>query len=136
MVRMRNIAEQKRLIVCMLLMAFLSMFLMTGCGSEDKYVKLVKQGTMDMEPNVQIGRAFDKFFTDGKWKSFVATDNSRIVEFTGKCTWNNKPATCTIQFSITGEARFALGTVSINNVDMNRVTSRQIVDKALTGQRQ
>lgn len=133
MVKFVSLAEQRKFIICMFLVILLSAFLTAGCGSEDKYIKVVKQGTMDMEPNIPIGKAFDKFFSNGKWRSFKATDHSRVVEFTGKCTWNNKPATCNIQFIMASDTRFELGAVSINDVDMNRLQARQIVDKVLTG---
>jgi len=132
MVRIVNMAEQKKLMICLLFVALFSVFLMAGCGSEDKYVQTVRQGTMNMEPDVKIGKAFDNFFTEGKWKSFKSTDNRRVVEFRGKCTWKNKPAACTIQFIIMGDKQFELGAVSINDVNMNRLASQQIVDKALT----
>ena len=105
--------------------------LTSGCG-DDKYVTAVKTGTLQMEPNIQIGKAFENFFANTKWKSFQSDKNQRIVEFTGDCTWHNSPAKCTIQFIVTSDTEFELGYVGINDAGMNRIESAAIVHKALT----
>ena len=102
-------------------------------GFMDKQVQTVRNGTMQMEPNIKIGDAFDEFFADGKWKSFKSTDKSQVVEFNGDCTWNDKPAKCRIQFIMNKDGKhFELGAVSINGKDMNKLEAAAIVDKALT----
>ena len=54
-----------------------------GCGGEkyDKSILLVRNGTLKMNPNVPIGKAFDQFFANGKWQSFISTENKTFVEF-------------------------------------------------------
>ena len=102
-------------------------------GFMDKQVQTVRNGTMQMEPNIKIGDAFDEFFADGKWKSFKSTDKSQVVEFNGDCTWNDKPAKCRIQFIMNKDGKhFELGAVSINGNNMNKLEAAAIVDKALT----
>ena len=103
-----------------------------GCG-DDKNVTLVKKGTMQMEPNIEIGKAFDKFFGNPKWKSFKSTDNQQIVEFNGDCTWNDRPAKCKMQFIILNNERFELHYVGINGNDMTKLEGSAIMHKALTG---
>lgn len=117
--------------ICLLLVMVSLLFTM-GCGRDDKYVKLVKSGAMDMVPNALIGKAFDKFFSDGKWKSFEATNGDRIVEFVGKCNWREKPATIKIQFLINDDKRFELYAVEVNNVPLNRIDSVGIMRKILS----
>jgi len=118
-------------ILCVILLGIVS-----GGGSElaeDKYVKLVKTGTLQMAPNNVIGKSFENFFGDCKWKSFISKDDKkRVVEFNGTCTWKDKPAKCTIQFLIKNNREFELGAVAINDVDMNRFEAMGIVEKALT----
>ena len=110
------------------------MCILAGCGDDDKYVSMVKNGSMELAPNIKIGRAFDKFFGNPKWKSFKATDGRRIVEFNGECTWNGKDAKCCIQFIITGTEHFELGAVQINDVNMNRLDATGILYTALSGE--
>lgn len=111
----------------------LMLVMLSGCG-DDKYVQSVKNGSMQMEPNVKIGVAFGNFFSDTDWKSFESKDGQRVVEFNGKCTWENKPAKCRVQFVFNGENSFELGAVSINDVSMNRIQSLAIIKKALQAQ--
>ena len=114
-----------------LLLILMSLLVTSGCG-DDKYVTLVKGGTLQMAPDVKIGKAFDNFFGNTKWKSFESTDGKRVVEFVGDCTWNNKEAECCVQFIILSDMTFELGAVTINDVEMNRLESMGIVNKALT----
>ncbi|MBE8948987.1 MAG: hypothetical protein SR3Q1_00080 [Quinella sp. 3Q1] len=105
-----------------------------GCGGEkyDKNVQLVRNGTLKMNPNVPIGKAFDQFFANGKWKSFTSTENKSVVEFNGDCSWYNAPAKMTIQFIIVEENAFNLEYVGINDVAMNLFESTGIVEKVLS----
>lgn len=116
-------------------MIFLTLVLsVMGCGPEDKYVTQVKTGTMYMEPNIQIGKAFDEFFANPKWRSYTEGKGKyqrHIVEFTGDCTWYNAPAKCTIHF-IVGDTEFQLQWVAINDVQMDEEESVAILHKALT----
>jgi hypothetical protein len=119
-------------IACLLSLAFFFV-LVLGCGKDDKYVKTVKEGSMDMVSGVRIGKAFDKFFSDGKWKSFESKNKQRVVEFNGKCTWNDKPAVLMVQFILHDNNRFEMGALTINNVNMNRIDSVNILQKVLEG---
>ena len=120
-----------RKIVCILVVLITALALF-GCAGENKYVQLVKNGSMQMEPNIKIGKAFDDFFGNPKWKYFEASDRSKVVEFNGECTWWGNDAHCTIQFLINSETTFELGAVEINGQAMNVVDSASILHKALT----
>lgn len=104
----------------------------TGCGdSYDKNVLVVRNGNFYMNPNVPVGKAFDQFFANGKWKSFTSTENETIVEFNGECTWYNAPAQMTVQFNVEG-TDFILRYVDINGVKMDFDESIGIMDKVLS----
>ena len=104
--------------------------LFTGCG-DDKYVQTVKNGSLEMASGVPIGKAFDQFFSNEKWKSFVSDNNERIVEFNGECRWNNNPATCCVQFRMLSENRFEVSYLDINGVSMNWLDGSSILNKVL-----
>ena len=74
--------KSPKLLILVMILSLMSV-LVAGCG-DDKYVQSVKNGTMYMAPNAPVGKAFDQFFKNGKWKSFVSDKNDRIVEFTGE----------------------------------------------------
>ena len=109
--------NKKKLIFIVVIISLMSV-LFAGCG-DDKYVQTVKNGSLDMAKGVPIGKAFDQFFSNEKWESFVSENNERIVEFNGECRWNNNPATCCVQFRILNDSRFEVSYLDINGVSMN-----------------
>lgn len=105
--------------------------LFSGCGDNyDKNVQMVREGTLYVAPDIPIGKAFDQFFANGKWKSFESTDNQLVVEFNGDCTWYNAPAKMKVQFVINGN-EFNVYHVGINDVPMDELDSFGIVAKIL-----
>ena len=100
---------------------------------ESKDVKLVKQGTLQLAPNIKIGDAFKKFFPDGDWTSFKSTDNKRIVEYTGTCTWNGKKSKCEIQFLITDDKTFKVWTIAMNGSELNTLEQAGALHKIFFG---
>ena len=124
--------KQRYLMVFIALLT-LSSVMFSGCSLlEDKHVTLVKEGTMEIVPNVKIGKAFDQFFSDGKWEYFVATDNSKVVEFTGTSRWQDKPAKAKVQFVILNDTRFQLWTIEINGDNMRDSDAIAVMKKILT----
>ena len=106
--------------------------ILTGCSeSYDKNVMFVREGTMYINPSVPVGKAFDQFFANSKWKSFKSTDNLLIVEFNGDCNWFNAPAKMTIQFRIEDD-EFYLHHLNINDVAMDEIDSMSIIEKVLS----
>ena len=124
------IQRRKRVILIGVFLTFLLCLL--GCGNEDKYVAMVKTGNLQIEPNIEVGKAFDEFFVHPKWESFESDDHKRVVEFNGDCTWDDKPAKCTIQFVINNDTEFEVVYVAINDVSINLEDGMEIVRKALT----
>lgn len=125
-------------------MALTVIFTFAGCGKEaaslqnevmsifdDEYVTQVKKGHLQMAPNIAIGDAFANFFAEPKWESFKSTDGQRVVEFTGKCTWQDKPAVCKIQFIIKDGGTFETGAVKINDTNLNVLETALIMAKIL-----
>ena len=121
--------NRKKLMLIAVIISLISV-LFTGCG-DDKYVQTVKNGSLDMAKGVPIGKAFDQFFSNEKWESFVSENNERIVEFNGECRWNNNPATCCVQFRILNDSRFEVSYLDINGVSMNWWDSSGILNKVL-----
>lgn len=119
--------NKKKLIFIVVIISLMSV-LFVGCG-DDKYVQTVKNGSLDMAKGVPIGKAFDQFFSNEKWESFVSENNERIVEFNGECRWNNNPATCCVQFRILNDSRFEVSYLDINGVSMNWWDSSSILNK-------
>ena len=119
--------NKKKLIFIVVIISLMSV-LFAGCG-DDKYVQTVKNGSLDMAKGVPIDKAFDQFFSNEKWESFISENNERIVEFNGECRWNNNPATCCVQFRILNDSRFEVSYLDINGVSMNWWDSSGILNK-------
>ena len=112
------------------LLAIIVVMIFTGCGGYDKYVTQVREGSLYSYPNVPVGKAFDQFFTNEKWRSFESTEGKTIVEFTGDCSWYNAPAEMTIQFVIKGR-EFEVNYVGINDIGLSLLEGVANVEKVL-----
>lgn len=97
---------------------------------DDGYVKIVKNGVMREYSDVKVGKAFDDFFENGTWHSFKTVDNQRVVEFSGKANWNDKPAKFKFQFIVDGNT-FNLYAVSINDLEQNMFVNMMILNEIL-----
>ena len=117
----------------LLISPILIIFLFTGCSGTkfDRNVQLVREGSLLMNPNVPIGKAFDQFFINDSWKSFTSTENEQIVEFNGDCSFADLPATVTIQFRITGN-EFTVKYVGIDEVGLNDLEGLSVLEKVLS----
>lgn len=104
-------------------MAFLFIaIIFTGCADKgERNIQLVKNGTMDSNPNVPIGRAFAQFFSGGNWKAFTTKKGKEIVEFNGRCMFLDiEEVPMKIQFEILNKERFSLVHMNIDgeNIDI------------------
>jgi len=140
----KDFVASTRHILIAVFAAVVFIFMFSGCGKEaaslqnevmsvfdDEYVTQVKKGHLQMEPNIAIGEAFANFFAEPKWESFKSTDGQRVVEFTGKCTWQDKPATYKMQFIIKDNTSFETGAVKINDTNLNVLETAVIMAKIL-----
>lgn len=122
--------DKKFFCVFICLILFVGIF--AGCkGKPDPNVMMVREGTLDMNPGVPVGKAFDQFFANGKWESFTSTEGKTVVEFNGKCQWYNQPADFRIQFDVKGE-RFEIWYVSLNDQQLNIIEGIGVVGKVLS----
>ena len=100
----------------------------TGCADKgERNIQLVKNGTMDSNPNVPIGKAFAQFFSNGKWKAFTTKKGKEIVEFNGRCLFLEiEEVDVKIQFEILDKERFSLVHMSIDGENLDS-DSRNII---------
>lgn len=122
-----------RIVLCMTLLLIMTA-LIAGCGN-DKYVDIVRNGSFYGYPNIKIGKAFDQFFEDSKWKSFTTDDDERVVEFTGKCLVLNQKAKVLIQFTINKDETFEVNYSSINDEPMADIIHSALIEKVMENYR-
>lgn len=98
----------------------------------------VKSGYLsDYSTRVSVGKALDSFLGNPKWKYSKDKDGTEIISVTGECTYDNKPATATIQFSILeGGKYFSMTKMKINGNDLGLLSNlafAALYNKALEG---
>lgn len=92
----------------------------TACATqEDKNINMIRTGTMNRYPNIPIGKAFNQFFSNGKWTAFTSKNNEQIVEFNGDCYWLDVTVPMRIQFTIEDDKSFSLSYLGIDGVNMD-----------------
>ena len=112
---------------------------------EDPHVTAVKNGTNSNYAGVTYGQAFDNFFGNPEWRYFKGTsegpdddgdgepdyleENVDVVEFTGRCTYQDVEVQALIQFEV-GEDTFEATFLSLNEVPENRLILAALIDKA------
>lgn len=86
-------------------------------GSESgPYIEMVKSGTMQAFPEPTVGEAFEAFFSDTEWETFVSDEGLNVVEFSGGCTLFEEEATCHIQFVVSEDGTFETYYAEIDGV--------------------
>ena len=106
-------------------------FLLNNLGSSSTE-QLVRTGYYTSYPNVKIEDAFAQFFAEPKWSHFTSTDNRQIVEFKGKCQYDNKPANVLLQFTVdSSNNSFNLSAGSINDEPQNILVLNLLISNVL-----
>ena len=109
---------------------FFFALLVFGCGDEDKnpvssnspsfdqYILSIRGGHFNSypAPNVNIGTITDRYFSNPRWESIIATDGNRYVNMTGGFSYLDSPATAAIQFRLYSDGSFILRAFEINGV--------------------
>lgn len=80
------------LVVAVILLVVVGFSTLSSGGTGDKYVQLVKSGTLDGYPQMTVGEAFDGFLSDPKWESGLSDDNVRFVNVKGGALYSGEEA--------------------------------------------
>ena len=91
------------LVVAVILLVVVGFSTLSSGGTGDKYVQLVKSGTLDGYPQMTVGEAFDGFLSDPKWESGLSDDNVRFVNVKGGALYFGEEAELAVQFIIVDE---------------------------------
>ncbi len=120
----------KKRIVRKLVMILAVCFLLIGCGTtyneNNENIQFVKEGTLGSYTTT-CGKAFDDFFDNPKWGYFNSESGEDVVEFTGKCLYDNVEVEVLMQFTLNKAA----GTFSVNYLSFNDVTQNKLMVTAL-----
>lgn len=112
--------------------AVLVILLLVGIfAGENEYVSVVKNGTFNDYPDVLIGEAVDDFFSNPKWKYFVSDDDFNVVEFTGRCSYDNADVDVLLQFMVYEDDTFELSYFSMNDISQNLFMVSGLIEKVI-----
>lgn len=108
--------------------------------SEDQpalYLDNVKTGYMDDYPDVEIGTAFDNFFSDPAW-NYAYEDGWHKVIFTGGCLYNEKEVNTEIQFVFDApitqnSSSFTIKTLKVDGEEMDDATLDALLEEIFSG---
>lgn len=91
------------LVVAVVLLVIIVVSTLSSGGSGDKYVQMVKGGTLEAYPQMTVGEAFDGFLSNPKWESGLSDDNVRFVNVKGGALYFGEEAELAVQFIIVDE---------------------------------
>lgn len=102
------------IVICLVLLPFISQ--MFG-GS--RYIESVKQGHSSAFPNITYEDAYNKFYSNPKWRYYKSTTGADVISFTGQCTYDGRPTTVELQYILNKDNTFQLAGGSINGIEQN-----------------
>lgn len=139
--------------LCLILMTFMIVFC-TACSNsavqnagkeledsltalkdaDNQYVKMVKGGHPNDNPNVTYDQAFTEFFGTPRWKYFKSDENLDVVEFTGDCTYQDVEVKARIQFVVDEDnGTFEATYLAFNEVPQSNFIMLAMLEKIFEG---
>ena len=117
------------------LVGIVLMILLCSIPSENEYVAMVKNSYPKNYPDITYGEAFDSYFSEPKWEYFKTSDGKEVVQFDGKCMYDNKEASLCFQFVIAEDHKtFSAEYLGINGEAQNRLTMGAALNAIFGGQ--
>lgn len=95
--------NRKPIIIVAISLIMIFLIISMTKGGTNKYVNIVKNGTISYYPEVTVGEAFKNWFSSPKWSYDSATE---LVDFTGNCTWKDRTAKAVIEFRVYDDNSF------------------------------
>lgn len=130
-----NLTQKKKLITFTGIVAgFLVLLLLFTPSKSNKYIDLVKNGTLNSHQSVTVGKAFEDFFSDTNWEYFSSDKNENVVEFTGTYNINNKKYKTLIQFEVNkNSSEFEMKYLEINGKPQNLLSWNSLLSNIYEG---
>jgi hypothetical protein len=107
--------------VCIMIgSAYILLSLFGGCGSSDKLIDFVRNGTLGNYPQKTVGEAFDGYLSNTKWESGVTDDGRTFVNVIGGASVIGQKSEIKIQFMVDmDKGSFEYYACEINGVPQN-----------------
>jgi hypothetical protein len=93
-------------------------------------VKLVRNGYLEANKSMTIGKAVDGFMSNPKWEAIKGTDGKRYVNVSGGITYQDKPVNAMFQFHIERDKKtFECTALEFNGVPQNKLMMMLLLSK-------
>lgn len=126
-----NIME---LVSAVILLVVIGIYVTSSGGTSDKYVQIVKEGTLNGYPQMTVGEAFDGFLDNPKWESGLSDDNVRLVNVTGGILYYDKDAELAVQFIVDEkDESFQYNACEINGIPQNNLVFWSLLEAVYNG---
>lgn len=110
------------LIVGVVLLAVVVFYVLSSGGTGDKYIQIVKNGTLDAYPQMTVGEAFDGYLDNPKWESGLSEDKQRFVNVKGGILYYEKEAEIVVQFIVNEkDGSFQYNACEVNGLPQNNL---------------
>lgn len=120
--RLWGLSKILELVSAVVLLVIVVVFTLSSGGTGDKYVQLVRDGTLAAYPQMTVGEAFDDFLSNPKWESIRSDDEARFVNVTGGIIYDDEDAEIVVQFIVDEENEsFQYYACEINNIPQNNL---------------
>lgn len=104
--------------------------IISASGGNDKYVQMVKNGTLEAYPQIEVGKAFDSYLKNPKWESGLSDDDIRFVNVTGKILYYDKEVEIVVQFIVDEKNEsFEYHSCEINDVPQSTLVFWALLEK-------
>lgn len=111
------------LVSAVVLLVVIAVVSLSSSGTNDQYVQMVKEGTLNGYPQKTVGEAFDGFLKNPKWESGLSDDDQRFVNVTGKILYYDEEVNLAVQFIVDEKSgSFEYNACRINDVPQNNLT--------------
>lgn len=98
---------------------------------DDKYLNIVKQGSFESYPTIEIEKAFNQYFLEPEWESFESTRGDNVVEFTGQCYFLDMLTDVKMQFIVYSDETFSVEYLSLDNETQDDVMTAILISTVM-----
>ncbi len=109
------------IVICIVLLSFISQIF-----GGSRYIESIKKGHSNAFPNITYEDAYNKFYSNPRWKYYKSTTGYDVITFTGRCTYDGKPTTVEFRYVLNKDNTFQLTGGSINGVEQNLLILAQL----------
>jgi len=117
-----GLSKIMELVSAAILLVVIGAYATSSGGASDKYVQIVKEGTLNGYPQMTVGEAFDSFLADPEWESGLSDADERFVNVKGEITYYDENAEIVVQFIVDENNKsFQYNACEINGVPQNNL---------------